>query len=66
MKTFIIMFFYRIYADYLITDSCIIMKTLENENNRRHNNGSVPHREGMWPISDDIRFIHYVTGICVL
>ena len=51
-----------IFGTYL----CIIMKTLENENNRRHNNGSVPHREGMWPISDDIRFMRYVTGKCVL
>ena len=42
------------------------MKTLENENNRRHNNGSVPHREGIWPIPDDIRFIRYVAGKCIL
>ena len=42
------------------------MKLLENENNRRHNNGSVPHREGMRPVSDDICFIRFVTGKCVL
>ena len=32
----------------LFTYSCIIMKTLENDNNRGHNNGSVPHGQYMY------------------
>ena len=44
----------------LFTYSCIIiMKTLENDNNHGHNNGSVPHGQYMYVT------ISVVTGKCV-
>ena len=43
----------------LFTYSCIIMKTLENDNNRGHNIGSVPHGQYMYVT------ISVVTGKCV-
>ena len=46
----------------LFTYSCIIMKTLENDNNRGHNNGSVPHGQNMYVT---IAALSIVTGKCV-
>ena len=42
--------------------SCIIMKSLEYENNRRHNNGSVPNDQYMYVT---IFALFVVTGKCV-
>ena len=42
--------------------SCIIMKTLENDNNRGHNNGSVPHGQYMYVTTSALAV---VTGKCV-
>ena len=46
----------------LFTYSCIIMKTLENDNNRGHNNGCVPHGQYMHVT---ISALSVVTGKCV-
>ena len=46
----------------LFTYSCIIMKTLENDNNRGHNNGSVPNGQYMYVT---IFALSVVTGKCV-
>ena len=46
----------------LFTYACIIMKTLENDNNRGHNNGSVPHGQYMYVT---ISALSVVTGKCV-
>ena len=46
----------------LFTYSCIIMKTLENGNNRGHINGSVPHGQCMYVT---ISALSVVTGKCV-
>ena len=44
------------------TYSCIIMKTLENDKNRGHNNESVPHGQYMYVT---ISALSVVTGKCV-
>ena len=44
--------------------SYIIMKTLENDNNRGHNNGSVPHGQHMY-MYVTISALSVVTGKCV-
>ena len=46
----------------LFTYSCIIMKTLENDNNRGHNNGCVPQGQYMHVT---ISALSGVTGKCV-
>ena len=46
----------------LFTYSCIIMKTLENDNNRGHNKGSVPHGQYMYVM---LSALSVVTGKCV-
>ena len=60
----------------LFTYSCILMKTLENDNNRGHNNGSVPHGQYMYltisalsvvtgkfvPLPFDKRFVRFLYG----
>ena len=46
----------------LFTCSCIITKTLENVNNRGHNNGSVAHGQYMYVT---ISALSVVTGRCV-
>ena len=46
----------------LFAYSCIIMKTLENADNRGHNNGSVPHGQYMHVT---ISALSVVTGKCV-
>ena len=43
----------------LFTYSCIIMKTLENDNNRGNNNGNVPHGQNIYVT------ISVVTGKCI-
>ena len=48
----------------LFTYSCIIMKTLENDNNRGHNNGSVPHGQYMY-VTKLVSALSVVTGKCV-
>ena len=60
----------------LFTYTCILMKTFENENNRGHNNVSVPHGQYLtiltlsvvtgkcviWPF--DKRFVRFLYGTC--
>ena len=46
----------------LFTYSCIIMKTLGNDCNRGHNDGSVPHGQYMYVT---ISALSDVTGKCV-
>ena len=50
----------------LFTYSCIIMKTLENDNNRGHNNGGVPHNQYMHMyVTILVSALSVVTGKCV-
>ena len=46
----------------LFTYSCILMKTLENDNDRGHNYASVPHGQYMYVA---ISTLSVVTGNCV-
>ena len=50
----------------LFTYSCIIMKTLENDNNRGRNNGGVPHGQYMHLyVTILVSALSVVTGKCV-